>query len=66
MGENPLHVVFGSGQVGSALAAHLAGQGLAVRVVSRHRPATLAGGTDWRASDVADPEAAADAARAQR
>jgi nucleoside-diphosphate-sugar epimerase len=63
MGENPLHVVFGSGQVGSALAAHLTGQGLAVRVVSRHRPPTLAGGTDWRAADVADPEAAADVAK---
>jgi hypothetical protein len=27
MGEDRLHVVFGTGQVGSALAAHLAGQG---------------------------------------
>src|SRR6202007_734634 len=63
MGENPLHVVFGSGQVGSALAAHLARQGLAVRVVSRHRPATLAVAIDWRAADVADPEAAVDAAK---
>jgi nucleoside-diphosphate-sugar epimerase len=63
MGEDRLHVVFGTGQVGSALAAHLAGLGIAVRAVSRHRPATLAGGIDWRAADVTDPEAAADAAK---
>ena len=63
MGEDRLHVVFGTGQVGSALAAHLAGLGLAVRAVSRSRPATLAGGADWRAADVTDPEAAADAAK---
>ena len=63
MGEDRLHVVFGTGQVGSTLAAHLAGLGVAVRTVSRHRPAGLAGGTDWRAADVTDPEAAADAAK---
>jgi len=63
MGEDRLHVVFGTGQVGSALAAHLAGLGLAVRAVSRNRPATLAGGIDWRVADVTDPEAAADAAK---
>jgi nucleoside-diphosphate-sugar epimerase len=63
MDEDRLHVVFGTGQVGSALAAHLAGSGLAVRAVSRHRPAELAGGTDWRAADATDPEAAADAAK---
>jgi nucleoside-diphosphate-sugar epimerase len=63
MGEDRLHVVFGTGQVGSALAAHLAGLGLVVRAVSRSRPATLAGGVDWRAADVADPEAATDAAK---
>ena len=62
MGEDRLHVVFGTGQVGSALAAHLAGSGLAVRTVSRHRPATRPG-IDWRAADVSDPEAAADAAK---
>ena len=62
MGENRLHVVFGTGQVGSALAAHLAGIGNPVRAVSRHRPPTLAG-VDWRAADAADPEAAADAAK---
>ena len=38
MGEDRLHVVFGTGQVGNALAAHLAGLGIAVRAVSRHRP----------------------------
>ena len=62
MGENRLHVVFGTGQVGSALAAHLAGMGNPVRAVSRHRPATRPG-IDWRAADVSDPEAAADAAK---
>jgi nucleoside-diphosphate-sugar epimerase len=65
MGEDRLHVVFGTGQVGSALAAHLAGQGIAVRAVSRHRPPALAAlaGVDWQAADAADPEAAADAAK---
>jgi nucleoside-diphosphate-sugar epimerase len=63
MGEDRLHVVFGTGQVGSALAAHLASLGIPVRTVSRHRPAELAGGTGWRAADVTDPEAAADAAK---
>jgi nucleoside-diphosphate-sugar epimerase len=62
IGENRLHVVFGTGQVGNALAAHLAGMGMAVRAVSRHRPPALAG-VDWRAADAADPEAAADAAK---
>ena len=63
MGEARLHVIFGIGQVGSALAAHLAGLGLVVRAVSRHRPPALASGVDWRAADVTDPEAAADAAK---
>ncbi len=39
MGEDRLHIVFGTGQVGNALAAHLAGLGITVRAVSRHRPA---------------------------
>jgi nucleoside-diphosphate-sugar epimerase len=63
MGVDRLHVVFGTGQVGSALAAHLTGLGLAVRTVSRDRPRALADGADWRAADAADPEAAADAAK---
>src|SRR5208282_615857 len=63
MGEARLYVVFGTGQVGSALTAHLAGLGLAVRAVSRRRPAALAGDADWRAADVTDPEAAAGAAK---
>ena len=62
MSEDRLHVVFGTGQVGSALAAHLAGLGIAVRAVSRHRPTALAG-VDWRAADATDPEGAADAAK---
>ena len=43
MDKGRLHVVFGTGQVGSALAAH-PGRGVAVRAVSRHRPATPSGG----------------------
>ena len=61
--ENGLHVVFGTGQVGKALAAQLAGLDVAVRTVSRHRPPELAEGIDWRAADVNDPQAAADAAK---
>jgi nucleoside-diphosphate-sugar epimerase len=63
MSEDPLHVVFGTGQVGLALAARLLGLGVAVRSVSRHRPAALSDGVDWRAADVTYPEAAIDAAK---
>jgi nucleoside-diphosphate-sugar epimerase len=63
MSEDRVHVVFGTGQVGSALAAHLTGLGLEVRAVSRNRPHVLADGADWRAADACDPEAAADAAK---
>lgn len=62
MSEEGLHVVFGVGQVGLALSAHLAELGLAVRAVSRHRPAGLPNGVDWREADASDPEAANDAA----
>jgi nucleoside-diphosphate-sugar epimerase len=61
--EGGLHVVFGTGQVGLALTDLLAGLGLAVRAVSRHRPATLADGVDWRAADATDLESATDAAK---
>jgi nucleoside-diphosphate-sugar epimerase len=63
MGDDRLHVVFGTGQVGRVLAAYLAGQGLAVRAVSRHRPPGLADGIDWRAADATDASAASNAAR---
>ncbi len=63
MSEDRLHVVFGTGQVGNALAAHLTGMGRPVRAVSRVRPRALADGADWRAADVTDPETAADAAK---
>lgn len=63
MGEDHVHVVFGTGQVGSALSAHLFSLGLPVRAVSRHRPSTLIDGVDWRAADVTDREAAIDAAK---
>jgi nucleoside-diphosphate-sugar epimerase len=58
--DGRLHVVFGTGQVGNALAAELTRAGVTVRTVSRHRPSTLADGVDWRAADVADSEAAAE------
>ena len=60
--EDRLHVVFGAGQVGRVLAAVLAGRGLSVRVLSRHRPPELADGIDWRAADAADLDAAKGAA----
>ena len=63
MGEDRLHVVFGTGQVGSALAAHLAGWvSPSGRCLGTGR-ATLADGVDWQAVDVTDAEAAADAAK---
>ncbi len=58
-----LHVVFGVGQVGHALAIHLATSGIAVRAVSQHRPPALGDGVDWRAADATNPEAATDAAK---
>jgi nucleoside-diphosphate-sugar epimerase len=63
VGEDRLHVVFGTGQVGRALAAHLVRLGLAVRAVSRQRPPALDGGVEWRPADATDPEAARDAAK---
>ena len=62
MNDRRLHVVFGAGQVGRALAARLAELGLTVRVVSRSRPSALGDGIEWRAADATDPNAAADAA----
>ena len=61
--ENRLQVVFGSGQVGRALAAQLAGLGLPVRVVSRHRAVGLPEVVDWWGADAVDPEAASEAAK---
>jgi nucleoside-diphosphate-sugar epimerase len=58
----PLHVVLGTGQVGLTLAARLAELGNEVRTVSRHRPATLADGLDWRGADANDLEATTEAA----
>jgi nucleoside-diphosphate-sugar epimerase len=59
MNDRELHVVFGAGQVGRALAVRLAGRGLPVRVVSRSRPAGLADGIEWRQADASIPGAAA-------
>ena len=60
--DSRLHVVFGAGQVGRALVAHLSGEGKAVRVVSRHRPQTLPDGVTSRPVDVTDGDAAVEAA----
>jgi nucleoside-diphosphate-sugar epimerase len=58
-----LHVVFGAGQVGRALAAQLAGMGLSVRVVSRSQPSHPVEAVEWRAADASERVAAADAAQ---
>jgi nucleoside-diphosphate-sugar epimerase len=62
MNEDRLHVVFGTGQVGRALTAHLAALGLTVRAVSRSRPPALADGVDWQGADASDADAATAAA----
>ena len=62
MSGRDVHVVFGTGQVGLALASRLAGSGSAVRSISRHRPPALPDGVEWRAADASDPEAATGAA----
>jgi uncharacterized protein YbjT (DUF2867 family) len=63
MSGTPPHVVFGAGQVGRAVTSRLARSGVAVRSVSRRRPANLAANVDWRSADLADAEAAIDAAK---
>lgn len=63
MSAERLHVVFGAGQVGRTLGAHLRELGQPVRVLSRHRPSGLAEGVEWRAVDAGDPDAATVAAK---
>jgi nucleoside-diphosphate-sugar epimerase len=62
MADRPLHVVFGAGNVGQALALRLSSQGFAVRVVSRRRPSALPVEVEWRSVDVSDPAATTEAA----
>ncbi|MCZ3386413.1 MAG: NAD-dependent epimerase/dehydratase family protein [Actinomycetia bacterium] len=57
-----LHVVFGVGQVGRALATHLLAAGGTVRSVSLTRPPTLPDGIEWRCADANDHDAAENAA----
>lgn len=61
MSDAALHVVLGVGQVGRAVAARLAGAGVPVRAVSRHRPAELPDGVEWRPAELTDAAAAIDA-----
>ena len=63
MTASRLHVVFGAGQVGRALVAHLVGGGQTVRVVSLHHTLALPEGVDEKFADVTDHEAATDAAK---
>jgi nucleoside-diphosphate-sugar epimerase len=58
-----LHVVFGAGQVGPALARRLAAAGKAVRLVRRSGKALQLDGVQLVRADAADPAAAAEAAR---
>ena len=64
MSDEPLHVRLRH-RAGRSRPRGPVGRGwvLAVRTVSRHRPAALADGVDWRAADATDPEAATDAAK---
>jgi nucleoside-diphosphate-sugar epimerase len=63
MTEGGPHVVFGIGHVGRAVVSRLAAVGMPVRAVSRHRPATLPTGVEWRGADATDPEAVSAAAK---
>lgn len=62
MSPSAIHVVFGAGQIGVPLARLLAGQGHAVRIVSRSGAGAGAGVEVVRA-DAADPAAAVEAVR---
>ena len=62
MSDGPVHVVFGIGQVGRAVANRLAGSSVSVRAISRHQPRGLMAGVQWRSADATDPQAAIDAA----
>jgi nucleoside-diphosphate-sugar epimerase len=62
MSAESVHVIFGAGQVGRALAVHLARSGHTVRAVSLHEPTDAPGGVEWCSADATDADAAADAA----
>lgn len=51
MSEDALHVVFGAGQVGRALATRLADLGHPVRTVSLHRPEGCVSGIDCHTAE---------------
>lgn len=58
-----IHTVFGAGQVGTPLAAILASQGHAVRLVRRSAPGPAIPGVTWLQGDVTDREFADGACR---
>jgi nucleoside-diphosphate-sugar epimerase len=62
--RGPRGVIYGAVTLAwDKAAARLAEVGNSVRVISRHRPAAMCEGVDWRAADVTDAEAAIDAAK---
>lgn len=63
MGAQRLHVVFGPGQVGSAPRRSSSQPGCHGPDGVQGLAARPAPGTDWRAADATDPEAATDAAK---
>lgn len=62
MSVEPIHAIFGVGQVGRALAGHLARSGRVVRAISQREPAGLPDGVEWRSANATDPHAATEAA----
>ncbi|MDZ7786587.1 MAG: NAD-dependent epimerase/dehydratase family protein [Halofilum sp. (in: g-proteobacteria)] len=59
MHDSPVTVFGGTGFLGAAIARHLDGQGLAVRVAARHPGARLPGAASACEADLADPAAVA-------
>src|SRR5687768_3459690 len=63
MTHRDLHVIFGAGQIGRALAAELIARGLRVRIVRRGAAGVASPHLEWMSGDVLDPKFARDAVR---
>src|SRR5579872_2821903 len=62
-GMNELHVVLGSGQIGSLVARELVARGTPVRVVRRGAPGEMRPGLEWASGDLSDRSFAEEATR---